>query len=144
MIIEKNVTKLSLAESKCHFGRNVSSQGALNTWRGRLQQFLKLLSNNMNQKMIVMWFVHLLVKQQVSWVSLVWLKKCACLAFLRFKVVLAGNQFWVLLEVPNFVESWLQMSKTTSENLLLISQTTFELFKSDQKSLFTLNNQFYF
>ena len=35
------------------------NQGALYTWRGRLQHFLQLLSNWNFQKMIVMWFVHL-------------------------------------------------------------------------------------
>ena len=36
------------------------SQGALNTWRGRLQHFLQLLYNQKIQKVILIWFVHLL------------------------------------------------------------------------------------
>ena len=40
-------------------------------------------------------------KQQIFWVSWVWLKKCACHALLKFKIVLAGNPFWVHLEAPN-------------------------------------------
>ena len=42
---------------------NVSAdtiQRALNTWRGRLQHFLQLLKSRINQKMIVIWFLHLL------------------------------------------------------------------------------------
>ena len=35
------------------------NQGALYTWRGRLQHFLQLLSYWNFQKMIVIWFVHL-------------------------------------------------------------------------------------
>ena len=37
----------------------ILSQGALYTWRGRLQHFLQLLSYWNFQKMIVIWFVHL-------------------------------------------------------------------------------------
>ena len=35
-------------------------QEALNTWRGRLQHFLQLLYNQKIQKVILIWFVHLL------------------------------------------------------------------------------------
>ena len=35
-------------------------QEALNTWRGRLQYFLQLLYNQKIQKVILIWFVHLL------------------------------------------------------------------------------------
>ena len=34
-------------------------------------------------------------KQQISWVWWVWLKKCACHTLMKFKLVLAGNPFWV-------------------------------------------------
>ena len=43
----------------------------------------------------------------------------------------------------NLVESWKLMSTTTGENLVLISQTTFEKFKINQKSSITINNKSY-
>ena len=42
------------------------SQGALNTWRGRLQHFLQLLYNQKIQKVIIIWFAHLLNSNKFS------------------------------------------------------------------------------
>ena len=48
------------------FWFNVIMQEALNTCRGRLQHFLKLLNRKINQKMIPIWFVHLLKSNKFS------------------------------------------------------------------------------
>ena len=42
------------------------TQRALNTWRGRLQHFLQLLYNQKIQKVILIWFVHLLKSNKFS------------------------------------------------------------------------------
>ena len=82
-------------------------------------------------------------KQQISRVSRVWLKNYVRHALLKFEIVLAGNPFWVKLGTPNLVESWKLMSTTTGENLVLISQTTFEKFKNNQNLSFPLFLQWY-
>ena len=74
---------------------------------------------------------------------MVWLKNPAYHALLKFKIVLAGNPFWVKLMTPNLVESWKLMSTTTGKNLVLISQTTFEKFINNQNLLFPLFLQWY-
>ena len=45
---------------KLYMKRGGLSQGALNTWRWRLRHFLQLLYNQKIQKVILIWFVHLL------------------------------------------------------------------------------------
>ena len=76
-------------------------------------------------------------KQQISWVSWVWLKKWAIYALLKIKIVLAGNPFWVHLEAPYLVESWILMGTTTGKNLVSISLTILEKSKiEDFVSLF--------
>ena len=56
------------------------------------------------------------------------------------KYFLAGNPFWVKLETPNLVKTWKIMSTLIGENLVLISQTTSELFKIKQNSLSTVGH----
>ena len=45
---------------KVMLGNRTPRQEALNTWRGRLQHFLQILYNQKIQKVILIWFVHLL------------------------------------------------------------------------------------
>ena len=72
-----------------------------------------------------------------------WLKKYARQALLKFWIVFAGNPFWVKLEAPKLVESWILISTTIGENLVSISQTTFEKFKFNQILSLPLDNQSY-
>ena len=69
------------------------------------------------------------------------LKNYARHALLKFEIVLAGNPFWVKLGTPNLVKSWKLIGTLTGDNLMLISQTTFELSKINQNSLIPVDNQ---
>ena len=80
-------------------------------------------------------------KQQISQVSRVWLKNYARHALLKFEIVLAWNSIWVKLGTTNLVEIWQLIGTITGENLILISQTTFELSKINQNSLIPVDNQ---
>ena len=70
-------------------------------------------------------------------------QKNARQALLKFWIVFAGNPFWVKLEAPKLVESWILISTTIGENLVSISQTTFEKFKFNQILSLPLDNQSY-
>ena len=58
-----------------------------------------------------------------------WLEKWACHALGKFKIVLAGNPFWLHPKTSNLVKSCNLIRLTTGENLVVISQTISEKFK---------------
>ena len=60
--------KMHFNTSKVFSRKEIKSliQEALNTWRGRLQLFLQLLYNQKIQKVILIWFVHLLKSNKFS------------------------------------------------------------------------------
>ena len=72
-----------------------------------------------------------------------WLKKCARHAHFHFELPKGMAVFLSELCPSNLVESWKLISTTTGENLVSISQTTFEWFKINQNLSFTVDNQSY-
>ena len=72
-----------------------------------------------------------------------WLKKCARHAHFHFELPKGMAVFLSELCPSNLVESWKLISTTTGENLVSISQTTFEKFKINQNISLPLDNQSY-
>ena len=62
-------------------------------------------------------------------VWMLWLKKWACHTLGKFKIVLAGNPFWVHLKTSNLVKSCNLIRLKTGKNLVVISQFSVEWFK---------------
>ena len=69
------------------------------------------------------------------------LKKCARHALEKFKMVKGMAVLFFELCLSNWVKSWHLISTRTGENLVLISQTTFELFKINQNSSIPVDKQ---
>ena len=65
-------------------------------------------------------------KKQICQVWRAWLKKCPCHALEKFLMVKGMAASFFRLCLSNLVKSWNLMSTDTGENLVLISQTTFE------------------
>ena len=59
-------------------------------------------------------------------VWMLWLQKWACHALENFKIVLAGNPFWMHPKTSNLVKSCYLMRLITDKNLVMISQFSFE------------------
>ena len=62
-------------------------------------------------------------------VWMLWLKKWACHTLGKFKIVLAGNPFWVHQKTSNLVKSCNLLRLISGKNLVVISQFSFEQFK---------------
>ena len=71
------------------------------------------------------------------------LKKCARYAHSKFLTFLAGNPNLRHEEPSNLVQSGHLLRFTTGENLVLMSQTTFEKFENNQNLSFPLFLQWY-